>query len=41
MKPVITYLRVPKNRQGWSGLGLEAARSLLARFAETDPTRFA
>jgi DNA invertase Pin-like site-specific DNA recombinase len=34
MKPVITYLRVSTNRQGKSGLGIEAQRSLLARFVE-------
>lgn len=36
MKPVITYLRVSTNRQGKSGLGIEAQRSLLARFAEAE-----
>jgi DNA invertase Pin-like site-specific DNA recombinase len=34
MKPVITYLRVSTNRQGKSGLGIEAQRSLLARFVD-------
>jgi DNA invertase Pin-like site-specific DNA recombinase len=34
MKPVITYLRVSTNRQGKSGLGIEAQRSMLARFVE-------
>lgn len=33
MKPIITYLRVSKPRQGKSGLGLEAQREQLARFA--------
>lgn len=36
MKPVITYLRVSTNRQGKSGLGIEAQRSLLARFVEAE-----
>lgn len=36
MKPVITYLRVSTNRQGKSGLGIEAQRSLLIRFVEAE-----
>ena len=33
MKPIITYLRVSTEKQGKSGLGLEAQREALARFA--------
>ncbi len=36
MKPIITYLRVSTDRQGKSGLGLEAQRSALAKFAEAE-----
>jgi DNA invertase Pin-like site-specific DNA recombinase len=36
MTPIITYLRVSTDRQGRSGLGLEAQRTLLERFAEAE-----
>ena len=36
MKPVIAYLRVSTHRQGRSGLGIEAQREAIARFAETE-----
>jgi DNA invertase Pin-like site-specific DNA recombinase len=36
MKPVITYVRVSTAKQGRSGLGLEAQRAALARFAEAE-----
>ncbi|MBR0796860.1 recombinase family protein [Bradyrhizobium jicamae] len=36
MKPLVTYLRVSTSQQGRSGLGLEAQRETLARFAETE-----
>jgi DNA invertase Pin-like site-specific DNA recombinase len=35
-KPVITYIRVSTAGQGKSGLGLEAQRETLMRFAETE-----
>ena len=35
MKPIISYLRVSTAQQGKSGLGLEAQREAIARFAET------
>ncbi|MGX5845502.1 recombinase family protein [Mesorhizobium sp. PL10] len=36
MKTVISYLRVSTDRQGKSGLGLEAQRQAIARFAEAE-----
>ena len=36
MKPIITYLRVSTDRQGKSGLGLEAQRTALVKFAESE-----
>src|SRR6185436_13638782 len=36
MKPFISYIRVSTARQGKSGLGLEAQRAALARFAEAE-----
>lgn len=36
MKPIITYLRVSTVQQGKSGLGLDAQRAALARFAEAE-----
>lgn len=36
MKPVITYIRVSTAQQGKSGLGIEAQREALARFAEAE-----
>jgi DNA invertase Pin-like site-specific DNA recombinase len=36
MKPVVTYIRVSTGKQGKSGLGLEAQKAALARFAEAE-----
>ena len=36
MTPIITYLRVSTDRQGRSGLGLEAQRTSLERFADAE-----
>ena len=36
MRPVIAYLRVSTDKQGKSGLGLEAQRAAVIRFAEAD-----
>ena len=36
MQPLVTYIRVSTANQGRSGLGLEAQKSALARFAETE-----
>jgi DNA invertase Pin-like site-specific DNA recombinase len=35
-KPIITYIRVSTAKQGKSGLGLEAQREALARFAKNE-----
>jgi DNA invertase Pin-like site-specific DNA recombinase len=36
MKPVVGYLRVSTDRQGRSGLGIEAQRDAIARFVEAE-----
>src|SRR3954454_3345524 len=36
MKPVVSYLRVSTDRQGRNGLGIEAQRAAVARFAEAE-----
>jgi DNA invertase Pin-like site-specific DNA recombinase len=36
MKPAIAYYRVSTQRQGRSGLGLEAQQTALARFADAE-----
>lgn len=36
MKPLVSYLRVSSGQQGKSGLGIEAQRSAIARFAEAE-----
>lgn len=36
MKSVVSYLRVSSGQQGKSGLGIEAQRSAIARFAEAE-----
>jgi DNA invertase Pin-like site-specific DNA recombinase len=36
MKPIIAYCRVSTDRQGKSGLGLEAQREAIARFADAN-----
>ncbi len=36
MKPLVSYIRVSTSGQGKSGLGIEAQRAAIARFAETE-----
>ena len=36
MKPIVAYVRVSTSQQGRSGLGIEAQREALARFAEIE-----
>ncbi len=36
LRPIIAYLRVSTSRQGRSGLGIEAQREALARFAQAE-----
>ena len=36
MTPVVSYIRVSSAKQGKSGLGLEAQRQAIARFAEAE-----
>lgn len=40
MKPAIAYIRVSTQKQGRSGLGLEAQQAALARFAEAESFTF-
>jgi DNA invertase Pin-like site-specific DNA recombinase len=40
MKPAIAYIRVSTQRQGRSGLGLEAQQSAIAHFCELKPSPF-
>jgi DNA invertase Pin-like site-specific DNA recombinase len=36
MKPIVAYVRVSTNQQGRSGLGVEAQREALSRFAQSE-----
>jgi DNA invertase Pin-like site-specific DNA recombinase len=36
MKPIVAYVRVSTNQQGRSGLGIEAQRDALSRFAQSE-----
>jgi DNA invertase Pin-like site-specific DNA recombinase len=36
MKPLVSYIRVSTSQQGRSGLGIEAQREGLARFADAE-----
>ena len=40
MKPIVTYIRVSTSQQGRSGLGIEAQRGALARFASDEGFEF-
>jgi len=40
-QPIVAYVRVSTSRQGRSGLGLEAQRAALARFAEAEELEIA
>jgi DNA invertase Pin-like site-specific DNA recombinase len=40
MKPAVAYIRVSTQKQGRSGLGLEAQQAALARFAEAEGLTF-
>ena len=36
LKPIVSYLRVSSGEQGRSGLGIEAQRETIARFAAAE-----
>ena len=36
MRPIISYLRVSTSQQGRSGLGIEAQRAAMCRFADAE-----
>ena len=36
MKPIVAYVRISTNQQGRSGLGIEAQREALSRFAQSE-----
>src|SRR5690242_2619110 len=36
MKPVVSYIRVSTRQQGHGGLGIEAQRAAIVRFADTE-----
>ncbi len=36
MEPIISYIRVSTGQQGRSGLGIEAQRAAVARFADAE-----
>jgi DNA invertase Pin-like site-specific DNA recombinase len=39
MKPIVGYYQVSSDKQGRSGLGLEAQRETVTRFAEANGSR--